>query len=147
MQPGVEDWIEEGVRHSDTLPKDGEPGLQRADIDDLWNWAGPEANRVAREIGEEAFADVFTLAEQEEGIENVHTGLRRKFWESDDEDDADSAEGKPDKMEIDVRDTRPAAVARLQDIYGGAVADPPVMTLEALLKYTVTGMLPNGVTI
>lgn len=42
----------------------------------------------------EAFQDDFTLAEQKDGIENVVTGLKRKLWEEDSDEEGDN-----DKME------------------------------------------------
>lgn len=111
---------------------------------DLWNWAGPEGNRVARDMGADAFDDVFTLEEHELGIENVVTGLRRKMWESDDEDEegepAESKDKKEDQMELDVVDTIPEDVKRLQRHN----VDPsrPPMPLEHILRFALTAREP-----
>jgi len=116
--------------------------LSGKDIEAMWDWAGPEGNRIAREIGEEAFNDVFTLAEQEDGIENVHTGLQRKFWESDDEDE-DDGKDKAEKMDVDVQDSRPDVVKKMQR--SGIDEERPMLSLEAILRFTSTGAMPTGV--
>ncbi|PNS21858.1 Mediator of RNA polymerase II transcription subunit 8 [Sphaceloma murrayae] len=165
LQPPVEDWIEEGAKHGtlivghDTVkqPNGITTGVAKTlgptELDDLWEWAGPEGNRLAREIGEEAFEDVFTLAEQEAGIENVVTGLRRKFWESDDEDDDDDdnenrnqAADQADAMDLDAPDTRPDAIKKM-DRLGTVDQSRSMLPLEAILKFTNTGILPPGVAI
>jgi len=157
LQPPVEDWIAGGVRLSAPLLKDeqnGEltngttngihKGLSGKELENLWNWAGPEGNRIAREVGDDAFNDVFTLAEQEDGIENVVTGLRRKFWESDDEEDEEAGEKtrvKPESMDVDVEDHRPEVVRIMHrpDID----STRPMLSLDALLKFTSTGLMPS----
>ena len=150
LQPPVEDWIEAGSKLGATLPEadtrahtNGTTNgvhdtLGAEEMENLWDWAGPEANRVAREIGDEAFADVFTLAEQEDGIENVVTGLRRKFWESDDEDEDGE---KEDAMDVDPRQDVPETVRGMQrDVDEGRA----MLSLEMVLRYTNTGTLPPG---
>ncbi|TKX21080.1 mediator of RNA polymerase II transcription subunit 8 [Elsinoe australis] len=155
LQPPVEDWIEQGAKRgaqiagaqgpkqvngtSNGIPK----SLDQSELDDLWTWAGPEGNRIAREIGDEAFADVFTLAEQEDGIENVVTGLRRKFWESDDEDEEEEdAEDQPKSMDVDAPDTRPDIAKRMDR--SRVDESRPMLPLETILKFTNTGTMPPG---
>ena len=154
LQPPVEDWIDQGARNGQQLPgpklsngtANGETkALNYEQMEELWNWAGPEGNRIAREIGDDAFADVFTLAEQEDGIENVVTGLRRKFWESDDEDEDEADESKPEAMDVDVPDTRPEVVKRMDR--AGVDESKPMLPLEMILKFTNTGQLPPGASI
>lgn len=178
LQPGVEDWITQGQKLASLIPSlenattaalDAveknmeEEGLKVVQLDELWNWAGPEANRIAREdIGAEGWDDVFTLAESEAGIENVVTGLRRKLWESEGEE-SDEEEGrggtgnkKEDPMDLD-RDDDDAkkndkaitpALAALDN------ATRIMMTrkidetrtplpLEAILRYQLTGQPPT----
>lgn len=157
LQPPVEDWIDEGVRHaaeskhesngvssaSQVEQELGSQAIGQGQLQELWEWAGPEGNRVARdEVGEEAFADVFTLAEQEDGIENVVTGLRRKFWESDAEDEGEEDEGVAEKMEVDVVDKRPEAVKRMQRTGLDETRAP--MSLEAILRFVNSGVEPSG---
>ncbi|KAF2148819.1 hypothetical protein K461DRAFT_315792 [Myriangium duriaei CBS 260.36] len=157
LQPPVEDWIEDGARRGTQLQgteaakqvngtTNGTPKtLSYQDLEELWNWAGPEGNRIAREIGDEAFADVFTLAEQEDGIENVVTGLRRKFWESDDEDEEEGGAGKEGSMDVDAPDTRPELVKRMDR--AGIDETKAMLPLEMILKFTNTGTLPPGASI
>lgn len=154
LQPPVEDWVEEGVKHAAPLNNAGvtngvptkvehkPDSLNSKQVEDLWNWAGPEGNRIAREIGEDAFNDVFTLAEQEDGIENVVTGLKRKFWESDDEDE-DEGQEKAEKMEVDVEDKRPNIVKSMQR--GGVDETKPMLPLEAILRFANSGVFPSQV--
>lgn len=132
LQPPVEDWIEEGERYADE-----KTALGADDLEALWSWAGPEGNQIAREIGEDVFDDVFTLAERDAGEETVRTGLRRKFWDSDDEDEQDKSE----KMNIDVKDQRAPVVRDLHSFEIDATRSS--MSLEAVLKYTVSGQLPR----
>lgn len=153
MQPGVEDWIADGGAHADVLNKQRDCGiggegsaaasLTNDQWEDLWNWAGPEGNRIAREMGEDAFNDVFTLAEQEDGIEKVVTGLRRKMWESEDEESGDEEE----KMDVDVAKVAvekvPEVVRRMQR--EGVDESRSAMPLEALLRFTSTGAEPPAV--
>lgn len=152
LQPPVEDWIEQGVKHASQLSETGLTNgaaarakeeakhLNTKQIEDLWNWAGPEGNRIARGIGEDAFNDVFTLAEQEDGIENVVTGLRRKFWESDDEDEPVGQE-TVDKMEVDPVDKRPEIVKSIHR--PGMDGSKPMLPLEAVLRFVNSGVFPT----
>lgn len=155
LQPPVEDWIEDGAAKGASLPGAAkqangttngleEGALTHGELEQLWTWAGPEGNRIARDIGDEAFADVFTLEEQEQGIENVVTGLRRKFWESDDEDEEGDNKDK-DAMEVDEPDTRPETVKRMDR--AGVDETKPMLPLEMILKFTNTGTLPPGASI
>jgi len=152
LQPPVEDWIEEGVKLAAPFEEDGfngshvngttngaHTGLSVNELESLWEWAGPEGNRIARELGGEAFDDVFTLAEQEDGIENVVTGLRRKFFESDDEDDSDD-KAKEEDMEIDTVDRRPDVVKAMYR--PGIDETKPMMPLEDILRFVSQGKMP-----
>ncbi|KAF4549828.1 Mediator of RNA polymerase II transcription subunit 8-like protein [Elsinoe fawcettii] len=156
LQPPVEDWIEEGAKRgaevsgsngydkqTNGATNGAHKSLQQSDLDALWSWAGPEGNRIAREIGDDAFGDVFTLAEQEDGIENVVTGLSRRFWESDsDDDDEGGADKKEDDMDVDKPDTRPDIVKRMDR--AGVDTSKPILPLETILKFTNTGQMPPG---
>ncbi|KAI5272624.1 hypothetical protein E4T47_04138 [Aureobasidium subglaciale] len=167
LQPQVEDWIANGVRHAAIVNQDPaqtngtssnvlEPGpspqqtMTTAQLADLWNWAGPEGNRVARDMGSDAFDDVFTLEEHESGIENVVTGLRRKLWDSDDEDEDEegvgegkNTDGKQNDMDIDTVDTVPDHVRRLQR-HNVDPSKPP-MTIEHILRFALTAREPPNV--
>lgn len=86
-EPQVETWVEEGRAKQSELKESKEE-----DIEELWNWAaewiGP---RVAKYVGEDS-REHYTLDEQEAGIENVRTGLRRKLDEDESEDEDEDEE-------------------------------------------------------
>ncbi|CAD0022581.1 unnamed protein product, partial [Aureobasidium pullulans] len=141
LQPQVEDWIANGERHaaastadptqSNGADVDGpQPASQplqsmtTAQLTDLWNWAGPEGNRVARDMGSDAFDDVFTLEEHELGIENVVTG-------------------KQEKMDVDMVDVVPDHVRRLQR-HNIDPSKPP-MSIEHILRFSLTAREPPNV--
>lgn len=155
LQPPVEDWIEEGVKLAASFEEQGvngnhvngttngaHTGLSINELENLWEWAGPEGNRIARELGGDAFDDVFTLAEQEDGIENVVTGLRRKFFESDDEgeEDSDGKAKQEEEMEIDAVDRRPELVKAMYR--PGIDETKPMMPLEDILRFVSQGRMP-----
>lgn len=167
LAPQVEDWISEGQTLATTIPglentsttnringlvapageeTDQPKGLNSEQLKQLWELAGPEANRIAREdIGGEAWEDDFTIAENEAGIENVITGLRRKLWEDDDDDEAAKQENE-DSMEIDQvpeKDDAKAVDEASAVMMARNVDDTrPAMSLEAVLKFALTGALP-----
>lgn len=128
-------------------------GLHSHQLENVWEWAGPEANRIIREdIGTDAFGDVFTLYESNEiGIENVATGLQRKLVESEDED-SDNEDGddmaarkkkeeqeKQDKMDVDQVDEHDYLKQWRRP---GMDESRPPLPLELVLKAQLTGQLP-----
>jgi mediator of RNA polymerase II transcription subunit 8 len=163
LQPQVEDWIANGERHAannavelhHTNGSSADPTVSKpqpmstAQLNDIWEWAGREGNRIARDMGADAFDDVFTLEEHEAGIENVVTGLRRKLWDSDDEDEDEDDQGeaqgktKDDKhldMDVDMVDTIPEPVKRLQR-HNVDPSKPP-MSIEHILRFALTAREP-----
>jgi mediator of RNA polymerase II transcription subunit 8 len=161
LQPQVEDWIANGERHaannaveprhtngSSANPTESGPQpMSTTQLTDLWEWAGREGNRIARDMGADAFDDVFTLEEHEAGIETVVTGLRRKLWDSDDEDEDDEGEAqgktKDDKqldMDVDMTDIVPEPVKILQR-HNVDPSKPP-MSIEHILKFALTAREP-----
>ncbi|KAI4724958.1 hypothetical protein E4T49_07305 [Aureobasidium sp. EXF-10728] len=158
LQPQVEDWIADGDRHAANSAIDApqtngssapsEPqSMTTTHLTDLWEWAGREGNRIARDMGVDAFDDVFTLEEHEQGIENVVTGLRRKLWDSDDEDEDDEgaaqAKKQDDKqldVDVDMVDTIPEPVKRLQR-HNVDPSKPP-MSIEHILRFALTAREP-----
>ncbi|KAG9648575.1 hypothetical protein KCU64_g9749, partial [Aureobasidium melanogenum] len=164
LQPQVEDWIANGERHAANSALDpsqtngssanrsppAPQSMNPAQLTDLWEWAGREGNRIAREMGADSFDDVFTLEEHELGIENVVTGLRRKLWDSDDEDEDDEggaqAKEQDDKqldMDVDMVDTIPEPVKRLQR-HNVDPSKPP-MSIEHILRFALTAREPPNV--
>jgi mediator of RNA polymerase II transcription subunit 8 len=163
LQPQVEDWIANGERHAannavelhHTNGSSADPTVSKpqpmstAQLNDIWEWAGREGNRIARDMGADAFDDVFTLEEHEAGIENVVTGLRRKLWDSDDEDEDEDDQGeaqgktKDDKhldKDVDMVDTIPEPVKRLQR-HNVDPSKPP-MSIEHILRFALTAREP-----
>lgn len=121
--------------------------MSTTQLTDLWEWAGREGNRIARDMGADAFDDVFTLEEHEAGIETVVTGLRRKLWDSDDEDEDDEGEAqgktKDDKqldMDVDMTDIIPEPVKILQR-HNVDPSKPP-MSIEHILRFALTAREP-----
>ena len=163
LQPQVEDWIANGERHAansaiDSSQSNGsstdralpESSMNTAQLTDLWEWAGREGNRIARDMGADSFDDVFTLEEHELGIENVVTGLRRKLWDSDDEDEDEEGgvQGKKQQdkqldMDVDMVDTIPEPVKRLQR-HNVDPSKPP-MSIEHILRFALTAREPPNV--
>ena len=97
LEPGAEKWIED---HTTPPTTEAGQGMKAEDLRELWQWAGPTSQRIIGPMLEEdgAFGDDFTIAEREDGVENVVTGLRRKLdGESEDEDEEDEEGGE--KME------------------------------------------------
>ena len=160
LQPQVEDWIANGERHaannaidlnhangSSPNPTASPQPMSTTQLTDLWEWAGREGNRIGAEMGQDAFDDVFTLEEHELGIETVVTGLRRKLWDSDDEDDEEEGEAqgkarddkRPD-MDVDMVDTIPEPVKALQR-HNVDPSKPP-MTIEHILRFALTAREP-----
>lgn len=135
LEPRGEEWI-------DTYSKDAGEGLKTQELKELWGWAGKTSNGIVGPMLDEegAFQDDFTIAEKEEGIENVVTGLRRKMWESDDEDEDE--DGDDDKME----DVMPSSNGKDKEDAAeeGFDTSLPPLPLESVLRLVTTGRLPNG---
>lgn len=142
LEPGVEDWIEEyttkGVDGQQRVNGAPSEGLSRNELRELWNSAAPTSQGIVGPMLEEdgEFGDDFTIAEREEGVENVITGLRRKLdGESDDEDDEDGDE----KME----DVIPSAKVAAEE-EGGVDTSLPPLPLDSVLRFMTTGARPPG---
>lgn len=128
----MEKWIEE---HTAPAVSSESRAATTAELRDLWRWAGPTSQQIVGPMLEEdgAFADDFTIAERDDGVENVVTGLKRKLdGESDDDDEEDG--GDQENME----DVLPQKATTEPGI------DPslPPIPLESILRFTATGTLP-----
>lgn len=139
LDPKTEDWVSQYSK-----PKlDGETektGLSEDDTRELWNAAGPTANGMLREMLDDgSFESAFTLAEQEDGIENVNTGLRRKLFDESEEEDENEDEEGDEKM---TEDKAPAKPTPAPVVEAGIDTSLPPMRLETLLRFTTTGALP-----
>lgn len=135
LQPSTEDWIKRygtnGTSRNISTTQSNE------ELRELWSSASLfSKDLVVDWIKANQFEDEFTIAEKEMGIENIETGLRRKFWEEDeDEDDAQDE----DKMEdVQISSKRTSA--------DGFEIDPsrPAMSVEQILRVLSTGRSPAG---
>jgi mediator of RNA polymerase II transcription subunit 8, fungi type len=129
LEPGAEKWVEDHTIHAKGI---GEGGSSKAEeLRELWSWAGPTSQSIVGPMLEEdgAFADDFTIAERESGVENVVTGLKRKL----DGDSEDEDEDEDEKME-DVMPSKATEEA-------GVDSSLPPLPLESILRFTATGEL------
>ncbi|KAI7190763.1 hypothetical protein KC343_g11200, partial [Hortaea werneckii] len=71
LDPKTDDWVTQYSKSPETIQESGD--VSRVNVDDLrdlWDYAGPAENGIAREMLEnDAFGSLFTMAEQEDGIE------------------------------------------------------------------------------
>ncbi|RDW69940.1 hypothetical protein BP5796_08337 [Coleophoma crateriformis] len=146
LEPPVEEWVAEG-RAIEGNTKDEE---------DFSKWAqGWIGERIATYAMEEG-GDNFTAEEREMGIENVRTGLRRKFEDDDEseEDDDDEDEDRDQKMEdtlegeLDVTVVRKSGMGpaefELGQIKTQKKRDGPVRSFEDILEFSTRGeVLPK----
>lgn len=140
LEPRAEDWIDEAVRQSKSTDARSPTTVLGPDgMRELWNWAGPLASGIAKELDEaDVFRANFTLAERASGIEKVVTGIRRNLdTEDDDEDDEDEGEAG-DVMDIDGDGARKAKQAAHQP---ESQALPPPIPLINLLAFASCGDL------
>jgi mediator of RNA polymerase II transcription subunit 8 len=134
LEPGVEKWVED---HTTATTSNGDNAINNGEWRDLWSEAASMSQGVVGPMLEEdgAFGEDFTIAETEAGVENVVTGLRRKMWESDSEDEDDEGEIEGSKME----DVMPTEEVKMEE---GVDPTLPPLSLEAILKFTATGERP-----
>ena len=143
MEPDVEEWFEQGQ----SLAKDANttsPMLRDKDRHELWQWAPGAANAEARR---QKWGAEYTLAEVQNGIENVVTGLKRELVEpppdedmdEDDDDfgdDDDEEEDEEGSMEVDAKpdgaDYSPSSTSRPETA-------GPQMPMESVHKFLTTG--------
>ncbi|KAK4985093.1 mediator of RNA polymerase II transcription subunit 8 [Elasticomyces elasticus] len=154
VQPSVGDWIADGEAKGLALTTGGtyndhnthQPpvdSLSEADIADLWTFAGPTNNQiVSAMIFDDAFADPFTLAERELGIENVVTGLRRQLVEpeSDDEERENAGDDKMQDVQTKNDDGgRDKEKKEMQSVD----ENKPMMAFEDVYRFISAGVEPR----
>lgn len=133
LDTAPEEWIEE---FTEGFKGDGGEGLEREEMDELWNWAGGCSGGIVGPMLEnDDFGDDFTLAEREAGVKSVRTGLRRKLWE---EESGDEEEDEGERMEEDVMPVK-EAVEREEGV------DPlrKPLPLDTVLRFATTGLMPS----
>ena len=131
LEPQVEDWVQEG------RATDSADGKQ----EELWNWANEWiGSRVATYAMDEA-GDNYTVEERELGIENVRTGLRRKFDEDEDEDE------DQDMEDVAVVQVTSARRSNFGVEYGmdRLRKDPSrkSRSVEEVLRFATSGVIPS----
>lgn len=131
MDTQSEAWIGE---YTEGFKADGENALGRGELEGLWSWAsGCSQGIVGPMLEDEAFGDDFTIAEREEGVENVRTGLKRKLWE---EESGDEGEDGGEKME---EDSMPEEKGEAEE---GVDPEAKPLPLESVLRFVTTGAMP-----
>ncbi|RMY92108.1 hypothetical protein D0861_02692 [Hortaea werneckii] len=137
LDPKTDDWV---TQYSKS-PETGDASKSNMDdLRDLWDYAGPAENGIVREMLEnDAFGSLFTVAEQEDGIENVKTGLRRKLFE-DDSDEDEEEDGEEKDVEKMDEDRQPDKLAPPPE--PGVDPSLPPMRLETVLRFITIGAMP-----
>jgi mediator of RNA polymerase II transcription subunit 8, fungi type len=153
LEPQAEKWV---AQYSS--PKDGEStngvengapegGMKSQDYAKLWDWAGETVSHLHMEFMDDMESD-YTMAEKEQGIENVVTGLKRKLnvgLGDDDSDEEDEDEDEDvEKEEKEKEEAKMETVASEPPSVAEPGVDPslPPMKLEMVLKFMTTGQLP-----
>ena len=138
LQPDAEAWID---AHS---TKSNGPGstFDSQPFKTLWDDVSAISKSIVRPMLDEggAFADDFTIAEREAGVEKVKTGLRRELEADEASDDGDDDDDKMDE------DSAPSPIERQEAVPEIDPALPP-LSLEAVLRFVSTGKMPPGVTL
>ncbi|KAI9660421.1 MAG: mediator of RNA polymerase II transcription subunit 8 [Bathelium mastoideum] len=154
LDPTAEDWVLEGRKEAarmkgeesgfaakgdenklaeagnETAGQEQSVRLTPGEWNDLWSWAGPVENEMAQKmLSEETLRD-FTFEEQEQGVENVVTGLRRKLWESDSEDEDD------EDAKMDTEEKASGAEERVNE------PTKPMVPMDTIFRFMSTGKLP-----
>lgn len=165
LEPDIEERVfagraaGESVPAHATLANPDKSGLaeasraRRAELRDLWQWAGMAANGQARI---HHWGADYTREEVERGVDNVMTGLKRKLVAPDDDDDDDEEESdEEDEVAVQEGDgddgiemvgIRRSSVVDGQvqfDIHqkddAGKLAPASTMSVQAQLRYMMTG--------
>lgn len=147
-EPAVEDWVEDNTNPSKVAKWDNgaDTALNEKEQKELWAFAKPTSTEIAGQMYTSgAFDYDYTLAEKENGVENVVTGLRRtlkKSMDDDDEEDEDEDDEMEDRMDEDVM---PAAKPP-NDPFGditGVDKSKTALPIEAWLKFMSFMALPS----
>ncbi|KAH8816551.1 mediator complex, subunit Med8 [Xylogone sp. PMI_703] len=136
-EPQVEGWVDEGRAISAE-----KAGSEAEDLGELWKWAGDWiGDRVAKYAMEEN-DDMYTMEEREIGIENVNTGLRRKFDE--DESDEDEDEDMEDENgTLGVTAARRTSMGQMEYEMSGVpkpkAGNAKAKSVEEILRFATSG--------
>ena len=143
MEPDVEEWFEQGQSLGKDMSSTSQM-LRDKDRQELWQWAPGAANAQARK---QKWGADYTLAEIQNGIENVVTGLKRELMEPPPDEDMDEDEddfGDDDDEEVD--EEVPMEVDVKPDVTGSLVPTTikpegavPQMPMESVHRFMTTG--------
>ena len=111
LEPQVETWVEQGLAAETDVNGVAKAGENE---EELWSWAQDWIGmRVAKYAMEEA-GDNYTVEERENGIENVNTGLRRRFDEDESSDEEDEDEEMEDVVGVEVTSARRSSMGQVE---------------------------------
>ena len=145
MEPDVEEWLEQGQSLGRDMSSTSQM-LRDQDRQELWQWAPGSANAEARR---QKWGADYTLAEVQNGIENVVTGLRRELAEPPPDDDVDEDEddfGEDDDDDDDEEehtsmevDAKPGAASYSSSTTATLESTGPQMPMESVHRFMTTG--------
>lgn len=142
MEPDVEEWLEQGQSLGKDMSSTSQM-LRDQDRQELWQWAPGAANAEARR---QKWGADYTLAEVQNGIVNVVTGLRRELAEPPPDDDMDEDEddfGEDDNDEEEDTsmkvDSKPGAAGSSLSTTATLESTGPEMPMESVHRFMTTG--------
>ncbi|KAI9733046.1 MAG: mediator of RNA polymerase II transcription subunit 8 [Cirrosporium novae-zelandiae] len=152
LEPDVEDWENQGRETATKTTKKSDGKLSLDELMPLWQEAGRIANMEAKK---RKWPSNYTREEQEMGIENVVTGLKRKLPFNDDEEEDESSEEEgidedededPDRMEVVGMRRRSGAAGIELDVKQANPQPPrqPALALEVIFRFQLTGADPGN---
>lgn len=150
LEPRGEEWVARGRRvggRAENPPVEetvGEGKVLTGDqLRDLWQWAPLSANEEARR---RSWGGEFTIEEEEMGLENVVTGLKRSLFEEESDEEEEGAHG--DEMEVVGVHKRPGGTGVEFEISregkdGLSAPAGDAMPLDSVFRFMMTGRGPR----
>lgn len=141
LEPSVASWVEEG-REIATNTKTS--STSENDEKEFAEWVHDFIDRRVQKYALEEAGDNYTAEERAMGIENVNTGLKRKF----DEEDSDGEDEDEEMEDVSAAVASVGRTATGQVGFGmGEIKDPngKARSVEQIWMFATTGMLvePN----
>lgn len=152
-EPWVEDWVDENTNPAKVRKLDPyhDTGLNEQEQQELWAFAGPTETGIIRDLlVSGAMQYEYTLAEKEQGVQNVKIGLKRSLQKkpkrvddeenSEDDEDEDGDEDEDETMEDVVPAAKPVddPIGELEGVDTSQYALP----LESVMRYMHSGLIP-----
>lgn len=124
LDPIAENWIDSSLRADKTGGREGADDdlLPEEDVQQLWSWVGKANRDILEPLIEDMDAD-YTTAEQEQGIENIVTGIK-SLDENEDDEDEDMEGAKPTKQDLSLPPVKGMDISR------------PAVLLDNILRFT-----------